>query len=316
MRLLLFLFLSSLAATHAAAQTPADAVRAQAEGRLVRGLTEHALGNDSAAVRLYEEAAALAPGSAGPLDALAEAYTALGRPTDALYHAGLAVAAAPENAGVRRRLGSLQVAAGQRDAGLATLEQARRLSPTDAATLSALAALYRDTGRTADERAALEALPPTATTLLRLAETAPDAESRQAALSAATRLAPGDPRVRAWIVQNAMPAAPVGDSAPAGSADAALVIVAADPRRLDSWAEALTALASARDPRAGTTADDATLLFPTVPSVLAPAAEAYLAAGRPTDAARTARAGLAALDAAPDAALRARLDLVLSQIPR
>ncbi len=312
MRLLLLLLFPALTA----AQTPADAARAQAEGRLVRGLTEHALGNDSAAVRLYEAAAALAPASAGPLDALAEAYAALGRPTDALYHAGLAVRAAPENAGARLRLGTLQAQAGQRDAALATLEQARRLSPTDAATLTALAGLYRDAGRTADERAALEALAafvPTAPMLLRLAETAPDADARQNALAAAARLAPADPAVRARLAQSAALPAPSAGNAPAGSADAALAIVADDPRRLDAWAEALTALAASRDPRAGTTADDATLLFPTVPSVLAPAAEAYLAAGRTADAARTARAGLAALDAAPDAALRVRLDHVLSQ---
>ena len=70
----------------------------------------------------------------------------------------------------------------------------------------------------------------------------------------------------------------------------ALAIVAADPRRLDAWADALTALAAAADPRAAETADEATLLFPTVPSILAPAAEAYLAAGRrrPTPPARPA----------------------------
>ncbi len=318
MRLLLLLLLPTLAA----AQTPADAARAQAEGRLVRGLTEHALGNDSAAVRLYEEAAAIAPGSAGPLDALAEAYTALGRPAEALYHAGLAVRAAPENAGARLRLGMLQAAAGGRADALASLEQARRLSPADAATLTALARVYRDAGRAGDERSALEALAattPTVAALLRLAETAPDAASLQAALAAANRLAPGDPNVRARLVQTATPTADASargsasaGTASGGSADAALAIVSGDPRRLDAWAEALTALAATRDPRAGATADDATLLFPTVPSILAPAAEAYLAAGRSADAIRTARSGLAALDAAPDAILRARLDRVLS----
>jgi hypothetical protein len=104
------------------------------------------------------------------------------------------------------------------------------------------------------------------------------------------------------------------------SADDALAVVAADPRRLDAWAVALDALVRTADPRTGDTADEATLLFPTVPSVLAPAAEAYLAAGRPADAAEAAARGLAALDAATapeddpasSAALRARLERALA----
>ena len=97
----------------------------------------------------------------------------------------------------------------------------------------------------------------------------------------------------------------------AEAADALLDALADDPRDLAGWALALEALARTADPRAGATADDALLLFPTVPAVLAPAAEAYAAAGRRADAVATAQRGLDTLDALgdrlPDAdALRVR----------
>ena len=316
-------------AAQSAAQTTA-ATAAVAEGRFVRALTEHRLGNDTAAVRLLDAALALRPGDAAVLDALAEVYADLGRPTDALYHAGLAAAAAPAEAAVVLRLGTLQAAAGQREAALASVEAARRLAPTDAATLDALAGLHAAAGRADAESEALEArtaLGATPEHWLRLAALYRDAREpglEAAALRAADRLAPNTPAVRARLAASdpapsaAVPAVPVpGDASPFASADAALAVAAADPRRLDAWAAALDALARTADPRAGDTADEATLLFPTVPSVLAPAAEAYLAAGRASDAARVARAGLAALaDAGASADLRARLDRALAAATR
>ncbi|HEX9951720.1 MAG TPA: hypothetical protein VGB53_08125, partial [Rubricoccaceae bacterium] len=276
-----------------AAPTPAG-IQAEAEGHLVRSLTALALGKDSAAVRHAEAALALAPGSAAPLDLLAEAYEALGRPTDALYHAGLAAAAAPGEAGVAVRLARLQAASGQAAAALATAERARRLSPADAESLALVARLYAAAGRPADERAALEDL------AARYGD--PAVWQRLAALydrTGATDQALAARRTAglAETAASAPAASPPGYTAPPPvlSADAALAIVADDPRRLDAWAAALTALATSGDPRAGDTADEATLLFPTLPAILAPAAEAYLAAGRPADAARAARAGLAAL---------------------
>lgn len=318
MRTPLLLALAALGAAppaHAqprAAPTPAG-IQAEAEGHLVRSLTALALGNDSAAVRHAESALALVPGSAAPLDLLAEAYEALGRPTDALYHAGLAAAAAPDEAGVALRLARLQAASGQAAAALASAERARRLSPADAGALALVARLYAAAGRPADEQAALEDLaarygdPAVWQRLAAVYDRSGAPDQALAARRAAGLPAPTAPA----------PTAPPGPAASPSvlSADEALAIVADDPRRLDAWAAALAALAAAQDPRAGDTADEATLLFPTLPSILAPAAEAYLAAGRPADAARTARAGLAALGAS-DPPLRARLDRALAASSR
>ena len=318
MRTPLLLALAALGAAppaHAqprAAPTPAG-IQAEAEGHLVRSLTALALGNDSAAVRHAESALALVPGSAAPLDLLAEAYEALGRPTDALYHAGLAAAAAPDEAGVALRLARLQAASGQAAAALASAERARRLSPADAGALALVARLYAAAGRPADEQAALEDLaarygdPAVWQRLAAVYDRSGAPDQALAARRAAGLPAPTAPA----------PTAPPGPAASPSvlSADEALAIVADDPRRLDAWAAALAALAAAQDPRAGDTADEATLLFPTLPSILAPAAEAYLAAGRPADAARAARAGLAVLGAS-DPPLRARLDRALAASSR
>ena len=309
----------------------ADAALAAAEGRFVRALTDHFLGNDSAAVRQFERLLATRPGDGAVLDALAESYAALGRPTEALYHAGLAADAAPDEASVYVRLGVLQARAGQRDAARASVETAVRLRPTDAGSLAALADLHAAAGRTDAEREALEALVAVGETpaawrrLSALYSATGDRERAERALRQALRLAPGDAALRERVAAlngpSASPAASSPDaavsSAAVSGADEALAVVADDPRRLDAWAIALTALARTADPRAGETADEATLLFPTVPSILAPAAEAYLAAARPADAARAARAGLAALDAARDTApdalsLRSRLDRALA----
>ena len=323
MRTPLLLALAALGAAppaHAqprAAPTPAG-IQAEAEGHLVRSLTALALGNDSAAVRHAESALALVPGSAAPLDLLAEAYEALGRPTDALYHAGLAAAAAPSEAGVALRLARLQAASGQAAAALASAERARRLSPADAGALALVARLYAAAGRPADEQAALEDLAARygdRAVWQRLAAVYDRSGAPDQALAARRAAGLPVPAVPAPTVP--APTAPPGPAAspPVLSADEALAIVADDPRRLDAWAAALAALAAAQDPRAGDTADEATLLFPTLPSILAPAAEAYLAAGRPADAARTARAGLAVLGAS-DPPLRARLDRALAASSR
>ena len=313
----------------------AEAALAAAEGRFVRALTDHFLENDSAAVRHLDRLLATRPGDGAVLDALAETYAALDQPTDALYHAGLAAAALPGEASVHARLGALQAGSGQRDAARASIETAVRLRPTDALALAALADLHAAAGRTDAEREALEALVAVGETpaaYLRLAalyHAAREPGLEHAALRAADRLAPNTPAIRTRLAERtsggtgtpvaAPPSPPTAGADALASADDALAVVAGDPRRLDAWAAALAALARAADPRAGETADEATLLFPTVPSVLAPAAEAYLAAARPADAARAARAGLAALDATRDTAtdaatqsLRSRLDRALA----
>lgn len=99
------------------------------------------------------------------------------------------------------------------------------------------------------------------------------------------------------------------------AAEALLTVVDEDPRQMTAWTLVLDALARTSDPRTSDTADLALLLYPTVPSILIPAAEAYRAAGRSDDARTAAESALRALDAGPDdAALRQRADALLSSL--
>lgn len=316
-----------------AAAQPADgpaAERAQAEARFVRALAAHAAGVDSTAARLLDGLLADHPGDAALLETRAGVALAADRAADAVYFAERAASAAPDRPDVRLRHAQALRAAGSLSAAAEALAEARRLAPDSPAVLRALADVAREAGRADAEREALEALAAAhdaADVRLRLSslyEQAGDAARAQSAAEAAARLAPADPAVQRRLAALAPPAgsappasasATPAEAAPS-NADALLATVEADPRRLDVWALALAALAQAGDPRAGATADDALLLFPTVPSVLAPAAEAYLAAGRPADARRAAQSGLDALDALGSAvadadALRVRLDRVL-----
>ncbi len=306
----------------------ASARRAEAEGRLVRGMTELVLGNDSAAVRQFTLALRAAPGDAAVLDALAEAHASARDWPSALDAAERAAAAAPAEASVHLRLGQIRAAAGVPGAADA-LAAARRLAPHRPDVLAALAEHSADEGRTDDERDALEALVrvgDTPAARLRLAEIHAAAGERARAvahLDAAIRLAPGEPALRARraalageppAVASAQRPATDSDDRPApdaSSLDDLIARTTADPGDLDAWVRLLGAAAG--DPRASALADDARLFFPASPAVLAPAAEIYAAAGRADDAQASARAGLDALDALgadapPDArALRDRL---------
>jgi predicted Zn-dependent protease len=334
--------LLSLALLAGAAQAQDPAARARDEGRFVRALTAHYLDDDSTAAQLLDEVLESRPGDPAVLDARAEVALALGRPADALFFAERAAERAPERAAAHLRLGEALRAAGQAGAAVEALETARRLAPTDPAPLVALAGLHAERGRADAERGALEALvavgdtPAARLRLSVLYEEAGDLDGARAAARAAARLAPAEPAVRRRLDALAGPTAEPPSAAPAASgtpgagaadgvalhaagryaeaADALLALLDDDPRRLDAWALALDALAQTTDPRAGAVADDALLLFPTVPSVLAPAAEAYLAAGRGADAAAAAQRGIEALAALdPDEAepLRARLERTL-----
>lgn len=99
------------------------------------------------------------------------------------------------------------------------------------------------------------------------------------------------------------------------AADALLGVVEDDPRQLEAWALVLNALARASDNRAGDTAEMAVLLYPTVPSILVPAAEAFRSANRPAEARSAAESALRILDSgADDASLRQRADALLSSL--
>lgn len=162
-----------------------------------------------------------------------------------------------------------------------------------------------------------------------LAERRGDLDDALAQAQAAAHLAPSETAVQRRLadLRRDTAAPPSGDASDgpslftagrfADAADALLAEIGADPRQVDRWALALQALAQTADARAGATADDALLLFPSVPSVLVGAAEAFVAAGRTEDARDAARRATEALDLLgddlPDApALRARLDALPS----
>ena len=315
----------------AAAQPGGDAAerRAYVEGRFVRALTFHAVGDEGAAAAALDEVLELRPDDPAAYDARAEVALARGETTDALFYAERAVALAPDAAPLRLGLARALAGAGRPRDAVGAAEAARDLAPDDPAVWEALAGLYARTDQPEAEREALTAwtrLDDTAPARLRLSslyEADGDGAAARDQALAARRLAPGDPAVlrRLATLDRPAPAAQAPAAPPRpdaatnaeGGVDALLAVVEADPRRLDVWARALQALAASADPRAGAVADDALLLFPAVPAVAAPAAEAYLAAGRSADARRAAERALAALGDAPDAdALRARLDRVLA----
>ncbi len=318
MRLLLLLVLGSLAAP-VVAQAGAQAARL--EGRYVRALTALAVDDDSTALRLLDEVLESAPSDAAVLATRAEVSLRIGAHADAVFFSRRAADAAPDRADGFVLLAAALDAAGQ-DGAREALTQARDLSPADPAVLTAVADWAAAAGDAGLEREVLRDLVRTGDTiaarlrLSRLAQRAGDAADALAHAQAAARLAPSEPAVRARLADLTAPVATPAAPAPSGL-DALVQTARDNPRDLDALVRALDALADANDPRAGALADDALLLYSSVPAVLASAAEAYAAAGRRPDAQATARRGLAALDvvgAALDgaAALRARFDALLS----
>ncbi len=327
-----------LSAAGASAQDGASA--AKSEGRFVRALTSLALEDYERAARSLDEVLAHAPDDPTVLAVRAEVAERMEAPADAVYFARRAADVAPDDARAWLTLASALRAARQPAEAADALDRALALAPTDPDALTAAADLAAERGDADAETEALTALVRVGDTvaarlrLSALAEQAGDADQALAQARAAARLAPAEPAVarRLGALQRApatdAPTAPAagGTDGPAlfaagrfaEAADALLAELDADPRQVDRWALALQALAQTADARAGATADDALLLFPSVPAVLAGAAEAYGAAGRADDARAVARRGLDALDLLgdrlPDAdALRLRLDAVLSR---
>ena len=329
--------------------------RATAEGRFIRALTAQALDDDATALRLVDEVLAEVPGDPTVLLLRAELAAS---PADAVYYARQSADAAPGRADVWLGLADALRAAGQPAEAARALAAAERLAPDDLDVLVAaaeLAAEQNDAGREREVLGRLVRVGDTVAARLRLsalAEAAGDRDGALAQAQAAARLDPSEPAVRRRLAELAPAPATAASAAmatgrPAGAgsteapsptdtagptdgaalfaagryadaAEALLAEVDRDPRRIEGWSLALQALARTADPRAGAVADDALLLFSSVPSVVAGAAEAYAAAGRADDARATAQRGLDALarlgDDVPDAGpLRARLDAVLSQ---
>lgn len=211
--------------------------------------------------------------------------------------------------------------------------------PDDPVVLDALAEAYLAQGLTAEAlyhaELAASLAPDDASIQHRLAdayEASGDATQAQLARDAARRLAPetDPPSTESPVGPVASPPAAPGARTPdtdlpgmaayragryAEAAEALLDVVDRDPRQIEAWPLVLDALARTSDSRAGDTADLALLLYPTVPSVLVPAAEVFRAAGRMDDAHDAAHAALRALDAGPDdLSLRQRADALLSSL--
>jgi hypothetical protein len=317
---LLLLLLTSVAA----AQGGADA---RIEGRFVRALTAVAVEDFEAARETLDQILETAPDDASVLAVRAEVAAGLGATADAVYYARRATEAAPADAGAWLALSAALLDADQLADAADAASRAVALDAHNLDALTAAAEIAARLGEPDAEREALAALVrvgDTAAARLRLSTLAERAGDRDEALyqaEAAARLAPSEPAVARRLADlRGAPPSPVStpEAGGADDVDALLAQVDADPRRVDLWVQALDALAAAADPRAGATADDALLLYPSVPAVLAPAAEAYAAAGRTGDARATAQRGLDALDLLgddlPDAdALRLRLDAVLSR---
>ena len=332
-----------LAPALAAAQPGTDARLA---GRFVRALTAVAVEDYETARTTLDEILETAPDDGAVLAVRAEVAGRLGDAADAVYFARRATDAAPDEPAGWLGLAAALREAGQPDEAAGALDRALALAPTDLDALTAAADLAAERGDAEAEREALGALVRVGDTvaarlrLSALAERAGDRDEALAQARAAARLAPSETAVARRLVElsdatrpsSPTPTAPTTSaSGPADggaalfeagryaeAADALLAEIDADPRQLELWALALQALAQTADPRAGSTADDALLLFSSAPAVVTAAAEAYAAAGRLDDARDAARQGLGALDLVGDtlpdaAALRARLDAVLSR---
>ena len=228
------------------------------------------------------------------LAALAEAA---GEPAEAARHLAVAAALDPGEPSVWRRLAEARAAAG--DAAGAADAQARadRLDPA-----AALAAPPADDGDL--DALGADALLARLTTALNRADgTPPDAGALAEALALSDRLLDVAPRRPDVLAATGEAAALAGDDAAA--ADRLVDAVRADPRQLGAWELSLTVLARSGDARAGEHADEATLLFGSVPRIVGAAALAYAAAGRDADARDAALRALDRLD--PNDPLRPQL---------
>lgn len=160
------------------------------EARYIYGLTLSADGKIIDATREYEKAAALKPGEAGPLYALAPAYASAEdtrtvavyeklialKPGDPRPRAELAeylwltektdqanavmleaLATFPSDAGLFLRYGRALAQLERFEDAAAALETARRLGATDVRTLALLASVYERAGKTEEARATLTA---------------------------------------------------------------------------------------------------------------------------------------------------------------
>ncbi|MEM0962892.1 MAG: tetratricopeptide repeat protein [Bacteroidota bacterium] len=333
MRTLLAIIVWASSVGAAAHAQSASREAASLQGQFVRAMTARALGDDSTAVGALDLILRQRPDDPAVLALRAEVALDTGSPADAVFFADRAVSVAPDQPDVWRVLASAYQASGQVTEATAAFDRARQLAPDDLDTLLALLDLATSQADEQTEREVLQELVRIGDTVaarLRLsvlAERAGDADDALAQAEAAALLAPAEPAVRRRLddLGETGSTTPVASASGtelfeagryAEAADALLVTVEDNPRDLEAWDLALRSLAETADPRAAQVADDALLLFGSVPSILASAAEAYASIGRSDDARSAAQRGLDALDLIGDdavgaGALRQRLEAVL-----
>lgn len=315
MRVSLLLVLSLATAS----AQPNAAERARDEGRFIRALTAQAIGDDSTAAQVLDELLR----SGDDATVLVVRSQVAADPVQAVYFARRAADQPGERADIHLALAQAYRQAGQLADAADALGTARRLAPDDLDVVLAWAEVASQQGDLQAEQAALTALVRLGDTVaarLRLSALAERRGDRAAALAqarAAARLAPSEPAVRRRLAALEDSPADTPVATASGDVDALLDRLDRNPRDLDAWVTVLDALAASADPRASATADDAMLLFSSVPAIVASAAGAYLAVGDARASRAAAQRGLDALDQLGDAladadALRARLQALLS----
>lgn len=241
----------------------------------------------------------LSPAEAEPLFIAALADLYMGDPARAATRLSDVLTAHPDDPVVLDALAEAYLAQGLSTEALYHVELAATLAPGDARIQFRLADAYEASGDAIRAQQARDAA----------RRLQPDAPPSPAALPPPTRSSavasepelPGEAAYRAGRYAEAV--------------DALLIVVDEDPRQMTAWALALDALARTSDARAGDTADLALLLYPSVPSILVPAAEALKSAGRSAAAREAAESALRGLDAGTDdPALRQRADALLSSL--
>lgn len=142
-------------APRAIAAAPAGGSRAAA--LLSQAIQQKSEGNAGEAIRLFQAALALEPGSISALVALGELHREAGRPAEAADHYGRAIALGVNHPGLHNNLGLALMALGRAAEAAASFRRAASLDRSDPAPLSNLGDALTSAGNVGAAEAALEA---------------------------------------------------------------------------------------------------------------------------------------------------------------
>lgn len=145
--------LASPSIQHSVQADTGRSVPTRAQVLLVRGMTEASLNDHTEAIKYFESALEQAPEAPVLLQALADAHSAKGNPTTALYYARRAHKYGRERAHHHHRLAELQQQAGSPEAALRTYRKLLDRFPENTEAYEARAQLQADLDR---PRAALK----------------------------------------------------------------------------------------------------------------------------------------------------------------